>query len=145
MPWLGLSEFENAMTKVARDADLASKAIVAKSAAVVIKTAQANFEGARKWVSGSRGGRHMFPARHVGGDRPNVVSGDLRRSIKADPIIRFGLAHYATRVGPRVAYGRRVEFGLHGSPGYPFFNPAVEESRPELARIAADTWRQFLR
>lgn len=145
MPWLGISEFENALKKVVSESDRASALIVAKSAAVVVKEAQLNFQGSRKWVSGSRGGRHIDPAEHVGGDKPNVISGDLRRSIKAEPIKRFGLNDYGTSVAPKMTYGRRVELGMNGSPGYPFFGPAVEKMRPLLEAIARETWAEFLR
>lgn len=143
MPWLGISEFEAGLKKVAKQADDASKLIVAKSAAVLIKEAMSDFSGTRKWVSGDRGGRHLDPPEHTGGDQPNIISGDLRRSIKADPITRFGLATYGTKVGPRVAYGRRVELGYMGSRGYPFFDPAVERAHLLFAAIAREEWAKF--
>lgn len=144
MPWLGIAEFEAGLQRVARQADDASKLIVAKSAAVLIKEAQSDFSGTRKWVSGDRGGRHLDPPAHTGGDQPNVISGDLRRSIKAEPIVRLGLATYGTSVGPKVAYGRRVELGYLGSHGYPFFDPAVERARLVFAEIARTEWAKFV-
>ncbi|MEC5149142.1 hypothetical protein [Cryobacterium sp. GrIS_2_6] len=147
MGWLGISEFESALKKVAAQADDASKIIVAKSAAVVVKEAMSNFEGTRKRIMGPRAEKygHLVADRHVGGDKPNVISGDLRRSIKADPITRFGFTEYGTKVAPRMAYGRRVELGLNGSKGYPFFEPGVLNARPLLAAIARDAWAEIVR
>jgi hypothetical protein len=145
--WLGISEFGAALEKISKQADDASKVIVVKSSAVVIKESQANFEGTRKRVMGPRAQKygHLVADRHVGGDKPNIISGNLRRSIKADPITRFGLAEHGTKVGPRMGYGRRVALGLDGSKGYDFFAPAVATARPLFAAIARDTWAEFIR
>lgn len=131
--WDGLKALEGAIERVGGQADGAAKSIVARSAAVVEAAAKANFSGS-----------HKKGEPHVGGDKPNVVTGTLRRSIRADAVTRHGLGDYGTTVGPRAVYGRRVELGWKGSKGYPFFEPAVRDVRPQLRAIAAEEWRKFL-
>jgi hypothetical protein len=142
VPILGLREFEAALTKVAADADEAGRIAVTKAAALVERNTKANFEGAHK-----RG------EAHVGGDRPNIVSGTARRSVRSDPIERLGLGDYREIVAPRAIYYRRLELGWPGGTGgrghqrtraFPSFGPAVEDARREFPKIAADTWRAFL-
>lgn len=134
MPLLGLHEVEAALKKVAADAILAAEKTVVRAAAVVEAEAKKNFQGA-----------HPKGQPHQGGDRPNVVSGMLRRSIHHLPLTRFGFGDFGTRVGPATVYARRVELGWHGSRGYPYFEPAVKTTRPKYEEIAAQAWREFLR
>jgi len=134
MSWLGMPELFKSLEKVATEADAASRTIVTKSAALVTRAAQDNFEGA-----------HKKGQPHVGGDKPNIVSGDLRRSIRADPVTRLGLSEYATKVGPRVVYGRAVELGYMTRRAFPYFDPAVTKVTPELNELATEIWGEFLR
>lgn len=131
--WLGVGELEAALTKVAGQAEEASRALVERSAAMVEAAAKANFDGS-----------HARGRPHVGGSKPNVVTGTLRRSIHADPVRRYGLSDYGTVVGPHVIYGRRVELGYNGSTPHPYFAPAVQAVRPRFAELSARTWREFL-
>lgn len=140
--WSGLHAFDAAIKKVEGQADLAARAIVTQSAAVVEAAAKGNFEGS-----------HRKGEPHVGGNKPNVVTGTLRRSIRHDPVRRYGIGDYGTEVAPRTVYARRVELGgtAQGWRGrtfttgkYPYFTPAVESSRPKLEAIAAEQWRRFL-
>lgn len=126
---LGLSEINAAFDKIMAETAAASRAIVAESALVVEKKAKGNFSGVHK-----RG------QPHVGGDQPNVVTGTLRRSIGNDGIHADGLTGASTRVGPRTIYGRRVELGYQGSKGYPYFSPAVRDTREEVLAIARRRW-----
>lgn len=133
----GLRELEQALDGLAARIDAAGAAIVRDGAALVERAAKKNFEGA-----------HPRGAPHVGGDKPNVVTGTLRRSITSDPIRRTGLGTYSTKVGPRTVYGRRVELGYSGGSGrgrqatrpFPYFTPAVREVSPRLRSIAAAHW-----
>lgn len=142
MAILGLHEFEAALKRVAFEADEAARVAVAKAAALAESKAKANFEGS-----------HAAGEPHVGGDKPNVVAGTLRRSITTDPIRRYSLGDYGTVVAPRVAYARRVELGYPGSEGrghartraFPYFTPAAEDARREFRSIARDTWASYLR
>jgi HK97 gp10 family phage protein len=127
--WSGLSGMFAGFDKIIAEADMASKVILAKSAAVVITKAQHNFEGA-----------HKKGQPRVEGDKPNIVTGYLRRSIVMSPIFRFGIADYAVKVGPTAIYGRSVELGYKTQKAYPYFVPGVNDSTPEIGRIAAETW-----
>lgn len=131
---LGVSEFERALKKVAAKADAAARRNVVEGAALVEKLAKANFEGSHK-----RG------KPHEGGDKPNVVTGTLRRSIRHDPVTRFRFADYGTKVGPHTIYARSVELGNYaGANRYPYFEPAVEEAHGLFASIADRNWRRFI-
>jgi hypothetical protein len=129
MGFVGYSELQAALLRLEVKVDLVTRQIVAKAAAVVEKEAKSNFEGS-----------HRRGEPHNGGSMPNVVSGDLRRSITATPVARTGLATYAARVGPTAVYGRRVELGWNGSAGYPYFDPAVKSSRAKFGALAASVW-----
>jgi hypothetical protein len=131
--WLGMKAVYDAIEKVGTQADAGAREIVAKSAAVMEAAAKANFSGS-----------HKKGQPHVGGEQPNIVTGSLRRSIRSDPLTRYGPGDYGTRVGPRMIYGRRVELGLGGKGAYPFFNPAAKSSQPKFEAIAAEVWRKFL-
>lgn len=142
MALLGLSQFEAALRRVAKDADAAAKTAVVETAALVEREAKHNFFGS-----------HKKGEPHVGGDKPNVVTGTLRRSIIADPVRRYGIADYGTVVAPRAVYGRRVELGWSASDGtrghqvtraFPYFEEPARRGREEFPRIAAERWRRFL-
>lgn len=141
--WSGLDAFYKALDKVAADADVAAKEIITTASKTLTRAAQDDFSGAHK-----RG------QPHTGGDQPNIVSGDLRRSITADPVIRQGFADYSVSVGPRMIYGRRVELGYMGDgkgPGhqstraFPYFTPAYERVIPQINAIATEVWGRFLK
>jgi hypothetical protein len=170
--WDGLDAVLASIERVATQADMAAKAIVAQSAAVVEAKAKANFSGS-----------HKKGEPHVGGDKPNIVTGTLRRSIRADPVTRRGVGDYGTTVAPRVIYARRVELGYSGTHdvtshtrkvkggdgrvrkitvrahsrthaanedgsnkgAYPYWEPAVRDSMPKLLAIQQTQWAKFLR
>jgi hypothetical protein len=134
---IGLREFEAALTRVAGEADAATQRAVARMSSLTEAAAKGNFQGS-----------HTRGEPHVGTSppRPNVVTGNLRRSIKTDPIERRGLGDYSTRVAPRAIYARAVELGRRpGSNAYPYFVPAVDAVRPRFPEITVEEWRKFLR
>lgn len=141
VPMLGLREFEDALARVAKEADEAGRLAVTKTAALAEAAAKGNFAG-----SHSKGEPHVDAT--VGGrPAPNVVTGTLRRSIKADPAERYGIGDYGTRVAPHVKYARRVELGWPAGSGhgaYPYFEPAAEHARAKFPELAAEQWRRFL-
>jgi len=102
--------------------------------ALVIALSMRNFEGVHK-----RG------QPHVGGDKPNVVTGYLRRSIRMDPIVKVGRGHYVSKVGPNAIYGRSVELGYNGSKAYPYFTPAVHSAEQAFGEIRDRAFAQYLR
>jgi hypothetical protein len=128
---MGLDAVLARVERVAAQADVAAKAIVTQSAAVV--------------EAAAKSGSHKKGEPHVGGDKPNIVTGTLRRSIRTDPVTRSGIAEYSTKVAPRVIYARRVELGYQGSRGYAYFGPAVRDSMPKLAAIQQAQWAKFMK
>ncbi|HEY3718368.1 MAG TPA: hypothetical protein VGL39_27915 [Jatrophihabitantaceae bacterium] len=135
MPVLGLKELTAALHKVSAEADLAARATVLDAAKLLETAAKHNFGGAHK-----KGEPHV-PAFQNGHPIPNVVTGTLRRSIRHDPLTRYGLGEWGTRVGPSTAYSRRVELEY----GYAFFTPAAEGIASKLPEIGAAHWRKFLK
>lgn len=120
--WLGVHEVMAAIDKLAVKGEEAARESIAAAAAIVENEIKGNFSG-----SHSRG------QPHVGGDKPNIVSGTLRRSLHADPITRVAKGEYVTFVGPREVYGRRVELGYQGSRGFPYVKPGFETAKPKIA------------
>lgn len=140
--WAGLDALFDGIDRIGERADLAAKEILVESAAVVIRKAQGNFEGVRHRVPTGKGYRYD-PPQHVGGSKPNIITGQTRRSIRMNPIVALGKGNYMTKVGPTVAWGRALELGYNGSPGYPFFEPAVTDSIVEMERIRQDTFTKY--
>ena len=133
MSWLGVDAALAALAKKAAEVDVVSRQVVTKSAAVVIRAAQANFEGA-----------HKKGEPHVGGSLPNVVTGTLRRSIVMSKVTRNGVGDFSSSVGPTAVYGRAVELGLRNGASYPYFSPAVTATRSQVQAVAVATWRAWL-
>lgn len=140
---LGLREFLAALDRAEAGANAAARAAVAQTAAEAEAGAKKNFQGS-----------HARGELHVGGDKPNVVTGTLRRSIRTDPIARLGLADYGTVVAPRVIYARRVEKGWPTSDGsvghgvtraFPYFEEPAKKARESLRVHAAEQWSRYLR
>lgn len=138
----GVSELQAALNRLVAGADAATRAIVAEAAAEVETAVKSEFDGA-----------HPAGQPHVGGDRPNVVTGNLRRSIRTDPIRRAGLGVYATRVYPTAVYSRRVELGFDGADSlgriyhqrpYPYFKPGVDRALAKVPDIAGRRWAAAL-
>lgn len=48
---------------------------------------------------------------HIGGDKPNTVSGHLQSSIITSPVEPEGVGRYTIQVGPTAVYGRITELG----------------------------------
>lgn len=132
--WVGSQALSAKLRQMQAEADRTPRLILAKSSAVVIHAAQENFEYS-----------HAKGEPHVGGDKPNIVTGYLRRSIRNSGIVRLGFADYATKVGPTAVYGRAIELGLRNGAKYPFFGPAVESTHPELEAIQDEAWAEYLR
>lgn len=131
--WEGIKEVTRALEKSALAANTAAQANVNQAATYLIRAAQSNFEGA-----------HKKGEPHVGGAKPNIVTGNLRRSILAGGIRNVGPGTWANTVGPTAVYGRAVELGGRHSGSYPYFGPAVAQTRRELGRIASDNWARYM-
>ena len=75
-------------------------------------------------------GEHKRGKPHIPGTGPgpNVVSGDLRRSITSE--VKKGFKGYVATVGPTVEYARQVELGgrnWKSGVKYPFLEPAARK------------------
>lgn len=130
--WSGIAELHGALNKAVTGADQLMKEIVAKSGAIVEREAKQNFRGS-----------HKKGAPHVGGDLPNVVTGDLRASIYATEVMRDGPEGWSLTIGPRKVYGRRVELGYNGSRPFPYFDPAVRSSMSKIQELNSTMLRDF--
>jgi len=131
--WSGIPDLMRAFDKLATQGDAAAREVVARTAALGETEIKNQFSGS-----------HKKGQPHVGGAAPNIVSGTARRSVRADPITKVGLGEYMTQVGPRVAYGRRLELGASGSRGYPYVKPGAQIAKPKFEQIQMDVYRRFL-
>lgn len=136
MPVLGMQELFAAIDKIVAEAAEVSKTVVSTAGADVVREAQANFQGS-----------HPKGKPHVGGAGPNVVTGNLRRSIRYTPPERLGLFEYSTQVGPTAVYGRAVELGYaaRNMRPHPYFDPATKHALEQVTAVAEAEWAKFLR
>lgn len=131
----GLDEFDEAMQKKHHRMLEAADEAVNFGVMLLVAATQNQFQGS-----------HRQGAAHVGGAAPNIVSGDLRRSIVGDPVThpRPGVAQ--STVAPHMKYGRRVELGFTGvdaagrtfvQPPHPFFQPGVDAMTEKFGAAVA--------
>jgi len=139
---IGLSEFQAAFIKVGAQADQAAKASVQEGTKYFLNQAINGFEGS-----------HAAGEPHVGGNKPNVVTGNLRRSLKAQGIEHIGIGEWSGTAGPSMAYARRVELGAKGpdslgrimnSRPFPYVQPAYDELQKKLPSIVATNWTKYV-
>lgn len=124
--FIGLDRALSDIADLPNRARRGARAVVAAGQAILVREAQAGFSGA-----------HAKGAPHVGGDQPNVVTGDLRRSIRMFPPMEVATLTFAGKVGPTMIYGRAVELGLPSwTRGYPYMKPAAERARSEIVTTA---------
>lgn len=134
----GLDAFQDGVRRTYEAFDVAARATAIEAVAWVEAKAKDNFEGSHK-----RG------EPHVGGLRPNIVTGNLRRSITHTPMRKVGHGHYQSTVGPTAVYGRRVQLGwsaADGTPGHQVtrafpYMPEAPETAQHLNEIALRHWR----
>lgn len=137
--WSGISETVAALHALNKRVDSANRVSTVEVGAEVERAAKNNFEGAH---------RRNEPRVPNASNRPNIVTGTLRRSIRSTGIQRLA-GGYSTTVGPTVVYGRRVELGFRGTdsigrrynqPAYPYFGPGVKEVRLRVGEISTRNW-----
>jgi hypothetical protein len=128
-PWVGMDEVMRQITEMAARAQAGARTVVVGSAAIVEAQAKANFAG-----------HHRPGEPHVGGpgSYPNVVTGNLRRSITHTPVAQAGLATFLSTVGPTARYGRRVELDYR----YAFFEPVRDQTRLRLQAYQLSVWNR---
>lgn len=133
--WSGQDSFHASMARIRAAADEATREALTVVGASVVKKAQHNFSGA-----------HAKGKPHEGGDKPNVVTGYLRRSIEMTPLRHEATGFWALDVQVGAIYGRRVEKGFYGRDSlgrifaqraYPYFDPAAHDAMDTFAPLAA--------
>jgi hypothetical protein len=130
----GFAQAAGALTRINAGVELAGKRNVDDASAYLIREAMANFEGA-----------HRKGEPHVGGKKPNVVTGNLRRSILANTAERLGPGRYSRDVGPTAIYARAIELGREGHNGaYPYFAPAVIQLRQYMPALVSENWAKYV-
>lgn len=143
--WLGINEAIAALSQMDARVDAANLGTTIQVAAEVEGRAKENFVGSHR--------RHQKHITNGPPDRPNVVTGTLRRSIRFTPVVRLA-GGYTSTVGPTTVYGRRVELGFKGTdslgrsynqPAYSYFGPAVKEVRIKAHEIAVTNWAAAIR
>ena len=128
----GLVETLAKIKQVQAGIDEACRRIAVADAALIEGAAKRNFIGS-----------HARSEPHVGGARPNVVSGTLRRSIRSDPPVKTG-AGWSVKVGPSTVYGRRIELGYPGGSGrgrqrtrpFPYMRDAPDKVAAQMTAVA---------
>jgi hypothetical protein len=143
-----VEDFNTSIDALIKRVDFATREAVAKGGHVIERLAKSNFEG-----------NHSPGEPHVGGRKPNTVSGSLRRSITLIPKVPVsqGPGKWMVAVAPTMIYGRRIELGFHGTDSigrfygppanpapYPYFEPAFDAALPILPRIFTDSWAKAL-
>lgn len=129
--WDNVRAFKAALEKTVMEVDKSSRAGLISLLAITEAEAKKNFRG-----SHSRG------TPHVGGAQPNIITGNLRRSITHSQPIVIGLGTLMARAWPNAVYARSVEMGnpeAH-SGAYPYFAPAVRAMRLRINEVMADAW-----
>lgn len=91
------------------------------------RLAKGNFEGKHRLNKGSWSPKSWIPN---SGGFPNVWTGNLRQSIKAQPV-RKGFGSYTAEVYPGMAYAMRVEETF----GHKYMLPAYVELSKQAERI----------
>jgi hypothetical protein len=132
----GMDAFRAAIAQMNVKVGLAAQANVRDASAMVVREAMGNFVGSHK--------KNKPHIRNGPPDRPNIVTGNLRRSIRSSGITSLGGARFEATAGPTAIYGRRVELGYHDRGAYPFFGPAVKAVRPRMQAVATSNWAKYL-
>lgn len=84
------------------------------------------------------------PTTSAPGEAPDLVSGDLRRSIQVDGPDEEGGGRWSGQVGPTVVYGRIQELGGQAGhatlPARPYVGPALEKMQPVMELTMREAW-----
>jgi hypothetical protein len=120
-----LKAIDGAATKIEQGAQIG----IMRAGLEIERRAKKNFVGARKYkiMTSKKGNVYLKidPPRHTGGQYPNVVTGNLRRSITTS--FTRGMGKYTATVGSSMIYARSVEKGNKQNPAlkYPYLEPAA--------------------
>lgn len=120
-----LAAIDGAESKIEQGAQIG----IMRAGLDIERRAKKNFVGTRKYkiMTSKRGKVYLKiePPRHTGGPFPNVVTGNLRRSIHTT--FTRGMGKYEAMVGSSMIYARSVEKGNKKNPAlkYPYLEPAA--------------------
>lgn len=136
-----LAQFLAAFNRTEADLNNAARFAIGMAAASVERQAKKN----------ANTGTHPRGQGHIPGTGPgpNVMTGNLRRSIYSQTKIGFGNA-YVAEVGASMVYARAVEMGLpewKSGVKYPYLAPAAESLKQsgKLNRTFTGAFVQYLR
>jgi len=131
----GMDQFKAAMLQLDSKVAVAGREAVATASAMLIADAMSNFIGAHS---------KREPRIPNSSNRPNVVTGNLRRSIRSTGITQTGRAAFEAEVGPTAEYGRAVEMGYGNRGAYPFFGPAAKRIREMMPDISTTIFARYI-
>jgi hypothetical protein len=133
--WEGIQAFKDALNEAEKNIDKASAAALLELGALAESKAKGGFSGS-----------HARGQPHTGGPQPNVVTGNLRRSITRTAVQRTGPGEYMTRVYPSTVYARAVELGnpRTGARAFPYFGPAMKVVRANANDILIRAWSKYI-
>lgn len=130
-----VSDFDGSIDEMIANVDKATRAAVEQSSHLFEAEAKTNFGP----VHGKGTPKTVF-------DRPQSISGDLRRSIQVIEVRQEGSHAWKSRTAPQMIYGRRVELGFPlGVHDYPYLYPAVMRSLPKVEDILHYYWQSAVR
>jgi hypothetical protein len=125
-------------------------AIQRKRAAMEVETRRAVTEGVGAIERDSKIAASGRPG-------PNVITGTLRRGIRATRATPWGRVGWQAHVGPTNVYGRRVELGFAGTDAagrvygpprnparYPYFTPAFLAYASRWPAVLASHWARAM-
>jgi hypothetical protein len=139
----GEQGFEQSVDGLLRFVEEATREAVQRSALLIEANAKASF-----------GPAHEAGTEKTVFDRPQSITGALRRSIEVVESSHRTIRGWEAKVAPQMIYGRRIELGFTGTdslgrdydqPPYPYFSPGVEKSLPDMERIFIASWASALR
>jgi len=119
-----LDDVLRAIDNVGSDIEQGAKIGIGRAGLAIERQAKLNASNGTR----VREGNKIIPPRHIGpsGQGPNVITGNLRRSIKTS--VRYGFGTYIAIVGASMEYARAVEMGSprwKSGVKYPYLEPAA--------------------
>lgn len=153
----GLPDLLTAIESMKTRIDAATGRATSQGGQSIVNEAKANFIGS-----------HPVGFPHVGGPTPNVVTGNLKRSIRTQTLQPLGQGKYRITAGPTAIYGRIIELGgtitpkdahmlswIGASgrrvfakkvviPPYPYFRPGYLTALSKMNEIFTSAWRKAL-
>lgn len=141
----GITELGAALERIALQANAATRTATAASSHYL--------EGEVKKTLGSTSHPKGTPTPSAPGDPPSLITGTLRRSVKATRPVSLGYGRWESTVGPTAVYGRIQELGgttgrnqATRLPPRPFVQPSYDRAVTTGAMIRAyhTAWRAAL-